>query len=158
MKLKKIATSVAVTALLGLGVAVADPAAAATGSWTAYGTTNPITSTQGSQFWDCGATREFDTNALAQACAVRSRSDNSKVRMAVIVKNNRSGLYGAEVAAILRNDDNRNLGRWECGRSNIGARSWSVCYGSWVSSPYPSWVRTTSPGVNGQSIPSSSGV
>jgi len=161
MKFRKLAASAVavVMAVLGLGLAAASPASAATGSWTSYpNSTNPITSTQDSWFWDCGATREFDTDAYAQACAIRSRSDNAKVRMAVIVRNNRSGLYGAEVAAILKDDDNRNLGRWECGRSGVGSHSWSVCYGSWVSSPYPSWVRTTSTGVNGQAIANSNGV
>jgi hypothetical protein len=65
-KPKKVATSVAVTALLGLGVAVADPAAAATGSWRAYGTTNPIKSS--ADFWDCGPTGEFDSDVYAGVC------------------------------------------------------------------------------------------
>ena len=107
MKPKQVATSVAVTALLGLGVAVADPAPAAAGSWTPYRTTNPIKSS--ADYWACGPTDEFDTDVYAQACAVRSSSDNRKVRMAIIVKNNRPSLYGAEAAGILRNDDNANV-------------------------------------------------
>lgn len=157
MKLKQLATAIGVTALLGLAVSVADPAAAATGSWRAYGTVNPITSS--ADYWACGPTDEFDTDVYAQACAVRSSSDNRKVRMAIIVKNNRPSLYGAEAAAVLRDDDSANLGRWECGRSGVGANGTrSVCFGAWVNSPYPSWVRTTVPGVNGQPLVDSGGV
>jgi hypothetical protein len=79
--------------------------------------------------------------------------------MAIIVKNHRPSLYGAEAAGILRDDDNANLGRWECARSGVAARgTWSVCFGTWVNSPYPSWVRTTDAAVNGQPLGDSSGV
>jgi hypothetical protein len=152
MKLKSVAASVAVAALLGLGVATAEPAAAATGAWKPYGNTNPITSSPYN--WACGATKTINTNVFAQACAVRTADTaGTSVRTAVIVRNNQAGLYGAEVAAVLKNGDGETLGRWTCPRSGVGANSWSVCFGAWVTSPYPSWVWTTGPAaVNGTQL------
>jgi hypothetical protein len=137
-----------VTAVLGVSLATAGPAAADTGSWTAYGNTNPITSS--SSKWKCGATKEVDTNVGAQACAIRSASGRS-VQGAVIVRNDRSSLYGMEVAFEFRTSQaGLLLGRWECSRSGVAAHSWSVCYGATLQ--VSELVYVDHPGANGQTL------
>jgi hypothetical protein len=143
-----------VTAVLGLSLVAAGPAAAATGSWRAYGNTNPITSS--TSHWQCGFTKTVTTNVVAQACAIRS-SNGFGVQAAVIVRNNRSSLYAVEAAVELTDWETTNsLGRWECSRSGVGANSWSVCFGQTLS--YASRVYTRQGGANGVLLPGSSSV
>jgi hypothetical protein len=116
-----------VMAVLGLSLVTAGPAAAATGSWQAYGNTNPITSS--ASRWVCGPSKPVEVNVVAQACVIRSPSGTS-VQAAVIVRNNRSSLYSVEAAVemwdwLLV----YQLNVWECSRSGVGAHSWSVCFG-----------------------------
>src|SRR5690349_2980710 len=108
-------------------LATVSPAAAATGSWVAYGNTNPITSSNST--WKCASTKTVTTNVLAQVCAIRS-PDGRVEQGAVIVRNNRSTTYGVEAAVDLSIDPSApgNTGfidRWTCSRSGVAAHSWS---------------------------------
>jgi hypothetical protein len=118
------------TAGLALGLAAAAPAsasAAATGSWHAYGNTNPITSS--SSTWHCAGSKAVTTNVVAQVCAIRSPGGAS-VQGAVIVRNNRSSLYSVAASMDLYTTSGTKLGDWACASSGVGANSWSVCFGS----------------------------
>jgi len=123
--------TVAITAVLGLSLATAGPAAATdAGAWRAYGNTNPITSS--SSTWHCASSQTVATNVLAQVCAIRS-SGGGGVQAAVIVRNNRSSLYGAEARMDLYTSSGTRLGDWACASSGVGANSWSVCFGTTLS-------------------------
>ncbi|MFE1834501.1 hypothetical protein [Streptomyces sviceus] len=119
------ALTVATTAVLGLGLATAGPAAAAAGTWHAYGNTNPITSSTST--WRCASSHEVADDVHAQVCAIRS-SGGGSVQAAVIVRNDRSSLYSAAAFMDLRTAST-GLGNWSCGNSGVGAHSWSVCFG-----------------------------
>ncbi|MEU4254493.1 hypothetical protein AB0F15_44600 [Amycolatopsis sp. NPDC026612] len=115
---------------LPIGGAPAGPAAAsaaATGSWHAYGNTNPITSSAST--WSCAGSKALTTNVLAQVCAIRSPG-HASVQGAVIVRNNRSSLYSVAAAMDLYTSSGDKLGDWACASSGVGANSWSVCFGS----------------------------
>lgn len=100
----------AVTAVAGLSLAAAGPAAAAGGgSWRAYGHTNPITSSAST--WHCAGTVPVSTDVSAQVRAIRS-SGGGVVQGAVIVRNNRSTVYSAKAVVDLRTP--RTCG-WVCG-------------------------------------------
>lgn len=58
-------------AVLGLGLATASPALAESGTWRAYGNTNPVTSS--SSRWACHSSVAVAVNVIAQSCAIRSR-------------------------------------------------------------------------------------
>ncbi|WP_338496089.1 hypothetical protein [Streptomyces sp. SJL17-4] len=119
-----------ITAALGLSLSTAGPAAAAdSGSWRAYGNTNPITSS--SSTWHCAGTKTIATNVGAQVCAIRSQGGGS-VQAAVIVRNNRSSLYSVQAAMDLYSSSGK-LGAWLCSSSGVGANSWSVCFGKTLS-------------------------
>jgi hypothetical protein len=137
-----------VTAVLGLSLVTAGPAAAATGVWRAYGNTNPITSSPST--WRCGVTTPLDTNVSAQPCAIRA-SGGLAVQVAVIVRNSRSSLYAVEAAVELWDyTANEIRGRWVCARSGVGAHSWSVCFGTTVPYEYP--VVVGAAGANGTQL------
>ncbi|WP_328664440.1 hypothetical protein [Streptomyces sp. NBC_00328] len=51
------------------------------------------------------------------------------MQAAVIVRNNRSSLYGATAAMDLYTSSGTYLGDWACESSGVGANSWSVCFG-----------------------------
>ncbi|GAA3005560.1 hypothetical protein GCM10020229_16790 [Kitasatospora albolonga] len=122
-------TTVAASAL-GLGLVTAAPATAAdSGSWRAYGNTNPITSS--SATWHCAGSRTIAADVLAQVCAIRSAGGGS-VQGAVIVRNNRSALFSVHAAMDLYNSAGP-LGTWACSSSGVGANSWSVCFGKTLS-------------------------
>ncbi|SCG81357.1 hypothetical protein GA0070623_5735 [Micromonospora rifamycinica] len=115
------------TATLGLSLTSAGPAAATeNGSWRAYGNTNPITSSPST--WRCAGSKTIATSVVAQVCAIRS-SGGGAVQAAVIVRNNRSGLYSVAAAMDLYTTSGVNLGDWVCSSSGVGANSWSVCFG-----------------------------
>lgn len=119
-----------VVATLGLTLAITGPAAAAeSGSWRAYGNTNPITSSAST--WRCASTKALATSVSAQVCAVRS-SGGGAVQGAVIVRNNRSSLYSVQAAMDLYNSSGQ-LGSWICSSSGVAANSWSVCFGRTIS-------------------------
>ncbi|MFF0050850.1 hypothetical protein [Streptomyces sp. NPDC005498] len=120
--------TVAITAVLGLSLATAGPAAATdAGTWRAYGNTNPITSS--SATWHCAGSKTVATSVLAQVCAIRS-SGGGTVQAAVIVRNNRSSLFSAAAGMDLYAAATATkLGDWACSSSGIGANSWSVCFG-----------------------------
>jgi hypothetical protein len=118
-----------ITAALGLSVATAGPAAAATGNWSAYGNTNPITSS--SSTWRCGTTYSIDTDVVAQACAIRS-SSGSSVQGAVIVRNNRGNVYGTDAVVELSASSGSYLGAWVCPSSLLYV-GWTVCFGQTIS-------------------------
>lgn len=143
---------VAITAVLGLSLATAGPAAATdagpaavtdAGTWRAYGNTNPITSSPAT--WRCAGSKTIGASVLAQVCAIRSSTGGS-VQAAVIVRNNRSSLYSAraDVHLYAVNPATR-LGSWECASSGVGANSWSVCFGETLSKP--SSVKVNSAGL-----------
>ena len=141
-------------AALALCLVTAAPAAAASdsGAWQAYGNNNPIKTTA-PWAWFCGSSYPFDTYMLAQACVVRPVSGTG-AKAAVIVRNNRSSLYGVQVAMTLNNvSDKQGLGRWVCGNSGVAAHSWSVCYGQPINAGNPVYVKDA--GVNGQPLPPS---
>ncbi|WP_431892951.1 hypothetical protein [Micromonospora haikouensis] len=123
------------TAVVGLSVATAGPAAATeSGSWRAYGNTNPITSSPST--WHCAATKTVVTNVLAQVCAIRSAGGGA-VQAAVIVRNNRSSLYSVTAAMDLYTSSGAYLGDWVCSSSGVGANSWSVCFGRTLTQSSP---------------------
>ena len=146
-----------VTAVVGLSLVAAVPASATEeerGRWVPYPTTSPIA---GPSTWHCSRNIPVETQVLVQVCAIRS-ADQQSAQGAVIVRNNRSGLYGAAVALMLEGDEGPIDIRWTCPQSGVAAGTWSVCFGAWVNSPYPSWVRTVNPGVNGQPLANSGSV
>ncbi|HEX4811143.1 MAG TPA: hypothetical protein VFV66_00110 [Nonomuraea sp.] len=139
---RKVAASTAVvTAVVGLSLGTAGPAAAdELGSWRAYGNTNPITSS--SSTWACnGSILVYipDGGVLAQVCTVRS-ADKRYVQGAVIVRNNMSRLYYGTVDLRLVNIDGYTLGEWGCPYSGVAAHSWSVCFGRTISRNSPVWA------------------
>lgn len=142
---RRVVASVAViAAFLGLSLATAGTAAAATGTWRAYGNTNPITSS--SSTWECASSRTIATNVVAQVCVIRSPGGDH-VQGAVIVRNNRSSLYAMTAAVDLRiNPPDVVVDVWNCPRSGVGANSWSVCFGG--SREYRVWARSFA-SVNG---------
>jgi hypothetical protein len=117
--------TVVITTVLGLSLATAGPAAAASGTWRSFGNTNPIASSEST--WRCGATANFTSGVSAQACAIRA-SNGLSVQAAVIVHNRRSSLYSTAAAMDLFTGNDR-LGNWVCSQSGVGANSWSVCFG-----------------------------
>ncbi|MFE7903110.1 hypothetical protein ACFU3E_37645 [Streptomyces sp. NPDC057424] len=129
----------AITAVLGLGLATAGPAtateagpAADAGTWRAYGNTNPITSSPAT--WACAGSKTVAASVIAQVCAIRSAGGGS-VQAAVIVRNNRSSLYSASATMDLYTATGTHLGLWHCASSGVGANSWSVCFGTTLSKP-----------------------
>ncbi|MEU9137243.1 trypsin-like serine protease [Streptomyces sp. NPDC048404] len=106
---------------------VAVPPAAANGAWRAYGNTNPISSSTSK--WHCASSKTITTGVVAQACAIRS-SNGTGVQAAIVVRNNQSGLYGAEARMDLYTASGTRLGDWKCPSSGVGANSWSVCFGT----------------------------
>jgi len=54
---------------------------------------------------------------------------------AVIVRNNRSGLFSTTALVDLWTQGRGQLGIWECPSSGVGANSWSVCFGRSQSVP-----------------------
>lgn len=146
MRTRRVVTGLTavVTAVTSLTLASSGPAAAADGSWRAYGNTNPVTSSP--SHWTCSGTREIADNVLAQACVVRTPNYES-AQTAVIVRNNRSNLFGVYADAWLwRNSDNYPLGNWYCNSSGVAAHSWSVCFGQ--TRPQPSTVYVDEAEVN----------
>ncbi|MEV6848718.1 hypothetical protein [Actinoplanes sp. NPDC051411] len=96
----------------------------------------------------CGTTQPVDTNLLVQVCAVRSKNLEN-VESAVIVRNNRSGMYGTEVAAALYEEySGYVLARSTCPNSGVAPNSWSVCFGTVREDGYPVYVGSS--GVNGK--------
>lgn len=114
--------TVAITSVVGVSLATAGPAAAADGTWRAYGNTNPITSSTST--WRCASSRELTDDVNAQVCAIRSSGGDS-VQAAVIVRNDRSSLYSVAANMDLRTASS-GLGKWSCASSGVGANS-SVC-------------------------------
>lgn len=110
-----------------LPVAVAD-----TGSWVAYGSKNPITSSRST--WKCQSSVKVDSGVIAQVCTVRSPGGGG-IQGAVIVLNNRSSLYGANAEVTVYGDGNT----WYCPHSGVRAHSWSVCFGRTFSFPYSAY-------------------
>jgi len=133
-------TIAVITVLLGLAVVTAAPASAATGSWKAYGDTNPITSSP--HTWVCAASRTIATNVLAQVCVIRSSSGGS-VQGAVIVRNNRSSAFSTTASVDLWTENKGQIAWWECPSSGVGATSWSVCFGRSQSVPSSDLANST---------------
>ncbi|WP_153030293.1 hypothetical protein [Amycolatopsis sp. YIM 10] len=146
-----LAVSTAISAVvLGLGLATAGPAAAATGTWNAYGNKNPITSSSSS--WTCGTTVTVSVSVLAQTCMVKSPSGDS-MQGAVIVRNNRSSIYQANASvSLFRPTGHQVMDDWDCPKTGIGANSWSVCFGKTIT--YPGSTRAEG-SVNYREIPGS---
>lgn len=115
-----------VAAALGLSLVSAGPAAADSGTWAAYGSTNPITSSP--SMWTCAPTRTIATSVAAQVCVVRS-VDATHVQAAVVVRNNRSAVYSVSAEMDLADTSGDFVGYWKCPPSGVGSRSWSVCFG-----------------------------
>jgi hypothetical protein len=135
MNLRKLSamTAAVATAVLGLSLTTASPAAAATGVWRSY-RTNPVDS--GTSIWMCGPYKTVTTNVSARSCAIRSSAANDLVQGAVVVQNDRSGLYSVEAATDLSNSTLSTFyGRWTCSSSGVGGHSWSVCFGKTISVP-----------------------
>lgn len=116
-----------VTAVLGLSLATASPAAAAeSGTWVAYGNTNPITSS--SSTWGCAGTKTLGTDVLAQVCAIRA-ANNTAVQAAIIVRNNRSTAYTVSGSMDLYTSNDQGVGQWGCSSKAVAANGWTVCFG-----------------------------
>ncbi|HEX4812026.1 MAG TPA: hypothetical protein VFV66_04670 [Nonomuraea sp.] len=115
-----------VTAVLGLNLATAGPATAASGVWRAYGNTNPITSSPST--WACWWSVPFDVDMVAQVCTVRS-ADGRSAQGAVIVRNNRSVRFVATATMHVNDVNGARIGDWSCPYSGVAAHSWSVCFG-----------------------------
>jgi hypothetical protein len=130
-----------VTAVIGLGLVSAGPAAAAdpigVGTWVTYGTKNPITSSTST--WKCGATKPVATSVSAQTCAIRS-AGGASVQAAVIVRNNGASAYNAYAYVALYDYETiEPLYAWDCGFKDLAPGGWSVCFGntwSWSWSVY----------------------
>jgi hypothetical protein len=157
MNVKRLASWLAaiVVSVAGLGLATAGPAAAEDivqepGRWVAYGKTTPI---RPPSTWSCNDNVPFDSYVLAQVCAIRT-ADEKFVQAAVIIRNNRSTLYGVEVAMRLRPDipGVEFKFRWVCPRSGVASGTWSVCFGRTLEWPLQSHtqVKTFNAGANGQ--------
>ncbi|QKV78396.1 hypothetical protein [Amycolatopsis sp. Hca4] len=124
---KALAGLTTIAAGLGLALATTGTAAAAdSGSWHAYGNTNPITSSPAT--WHCAGSKAIATNVLAQVCAIRSVGGGA-VQGAVIVRNNQSGLFSVSARMDLYTSAGTGLGIWTCASSGVAANSWSVCFG-----------------------------
>lgn len=104
------------------------PVVGATGSWTPYGSKNPIKSSKSN--WECAKTQPIDFNVGSQVCTVRT-ANAQFVQGAVIVQNKNNYLYSANasVTVVINGYDKT----WNCKKSGIGANSWSVCFGETVS-------------------------
>ncbi|MEU0884014.1 hypothetical protein ABZ345_35920 [Lentzea sp. NPDC005914] len=126
--------TIAVTAaLLGLTAVMVSPASAVSaGSWKAYGNTNPITSSPHN--WVCASSQAVTTNVVAQVCTIRS-SGGGSAQGAVIVRNNRAGLYSTTATVDLWTEGRGQIDIWECPSSGVAANSWSVCFGRSQSVP-----------------------
>ena len=122
------------TAVVGLNLAFASPAAAAAGVWVPYGNDNPVAGS--ASHWKCGSTEQVLSNIYAQACVIRS-PNYSAVQTAVIVRNNRSSLASvrAETDFFWQGEDDilNPSNYWICGYSGVAGNSWSVCFGKTVS-------------------------
>ena len=142
---KRVAASVlaALTAVAGLSLATATPAEAATGRWRAYGNTSPFVASPA--HWACGTTYEFAVDVFAQTCAIRPDTRSRYAQGAVIVRNNRNGVFGAE-AAVSLSDISGFVDRWICSDSGVAAHTWSVCFGTTLD--HPDYVVARG-GVNG---------
>ncbi|ADJ49629.1 hypothetical protein AMES_7806 [Amycolatopsis mediterranei S699] len=135
-----------IAAGLGLGVAAAIPASAAeSGSWHAYGNTNPITSS--SATWHCAGSKALASSVVAQVCAIRSVGGGA-VQGAVIVRNNRASLYSVDAAMDLYTSSGTRLGDWACASSGVAANSWSVCFGRTLAQSSPVNSVGSAKGVN----------
>jgi hypothetical protein len=139
-----------ITAVIGLSLVTAGPAAAAAGVWVADGSTNPITSSAST--WKCTATQSIGNGVGAQGCMVRAPGGKA-IQGAVIVLNTRSTLYPVAAAMELKRYIGRqSLGRWECASAQLD-HGWSVCFGHGVSYEFTALV--TSSGANGVELGSS---
>jgi hypothetical protein len=116
-------TAIAIAAL-GLSLAAAGPAAAATGSWHSFGSTNPIT-----RSWHCGPTGTVTAGVSAQVCLVQGQDNRNLFQAATIVRNNRPRIYTVGADANLQG---RVGNQWSCSVSGVGANSWSVCFGATI--------------------------
>ncbi|WP_410567643.1 hypothetical protein [Amycolatopsis sp. cmx-4-61] len=124
-----------IAAGLGLALTTTGTAAAAeTGSWHAYGNTNPITSS--SATWHCAGSKTVATSVVAQVCAIRSAGGGA-VQGAVIVRNNRSALFSVSASMDLYTSSGAGLGVWTCASSGVAANSWSVCFGRTLAQSSP---------------------
>lgn len=104
-----------------LPVAVAD-----TGSWTAYGSKNPITSSRSR--WKCASTLSVGPNLLSQVCIIRSPSGTA-IQGSVIVRNNNTSVYRTNANVAVRTLTGETFDVWSCPLANVKAKSWSVCFG-----------------------------
>jgi len=132
----------AIAAVVGFGLVSAGPAAAAdsvgVGTWVAYGTKNPITSSAAT--WKCAATKTIATSVLAQTCAIRS-SGGGAVQGAVIVRNNRSTAFSTDAYLSLYDYEYIiELYSVYCGSKALAPGGWTVCFGSTWSWEYPVYV------------------
>jgi hypothetical protein len=118
------------SAVLGLNLLFASPAAASAGRWVPYGNDNPIDGSP--SHWKCGATRQLLSDIYAQACVIRT-PDYSGVQTAVIVRNERPRLASvqAETQIFRRNETDilAYFDYWTCDSSGVARNSWSVCFG-----------------------------
>ena len=144
------------TAVAGLSLSTAGPAAAATiepGTWRPYGATNPPTS--GTSIWNCtGELRITDDQLVTgRVCVIRT-PNGEHFQGAVIIRNDRSSLYGTEVAFMMETYDDGDYDiRWVCPRSGVGAHSWSVCFGRTLWWPITfSTARVRESGANGVNL------
>ncbi|AXB44280.1 hypothetical protein [Amycolatopsis albispora] len=82
-------------------------------------------------------------SVLAQTCLVKS-PDGDAMQGAVIVRNNQSSLYQANVSvSLFRPSGHQVLEDWDRPKSGVGAKSWSVCFGKTIT--YPGSTRAEGP-------------
>ncbi|MBN6039602.1 hypothetical protein [Amycolatopsis sp. 195334CR] len=131
---RRILAGTTAIAAVVLGAAPAT-AAAADGTWKAYGNTNPITSSAST--WTCGGTKSIATSVGAQVCMVVTPNRES-MQGAVIVRNNKSSTFSTSAAMHLyRPSGAEVLDGWVCHTSGVAANSWSVCFGKTITHPGP---------------------
>jgi hypothetical protein len=116
------------TAIVGLSVVTAGPAAAAAGSWRAYDYYPPNGS---SSEWTCGDEKYIAYQVYGQVCAIRSPSGAS-VQAALMVRNS-GPLYSVAAAPELYDTSGTALGRWTCPSSGVSSAKTSVCFGQTLS-------------------------
>jgi hypothetical protein len=115
-----------VAGALALGLTSTLQATAATGSWTAYGNSNPITSSTST--WKCNGSVTVTTDVISQVCTIRS-ANKTRVQGAIIVRNNKSTSYNTTANMSVYYEGGTKRGDWTCTSSGVAANSWSVCFG-----------------------------
>jgi hypothetical protein len=107
---------------------------AASGTWRAYGSTNPTTSN-----WRCGTVTYTNPGVYGRACLIRA-SDGVSVQAAILVRNNNTANAGVAAQAYLQRADNSTIYVASCSASQAAPQSYSVCFGATITSNQFLWA------------------